>query len=214
MTRKKLKRKRIVREEDETPEKKVKLKYKLTSRSRKRRQRSSSGSPSNVIIVIFAISIVVVVGVILASPSGTSQGDNPIEYQISYSVTTIHEETIELSTYQGKSLIIYFSGVTCPPCQLHLPYLVDAYNYYKSGEIGMVSLDIGGSSIEALLEWEQNNGITWKVCQDSGLTLSTYFSVYSMPTLVVCDENGYELNRYIGAQTNETIWAIVESMIN
>ena len=214
MTRKRIKRKKLTKEGIPS-EKEVKLVYKPTSKARKRRGQSGSGIPTNLILGIVGVVIVVIVAGIIAVPVIPNQNGNPEEYQIPYSVTTIHDETIQLSSYQGKSFIIYFSGVHCVPCQQHLPNLVDAYDYYKtSDQIDLVSLDIGGSLIGELLVWEQDNDINWKVCQDSGLTLATYFSVFSMPTLVVCDENGYELNRYVGTQDNETIWAIFESAIS
>jgi peroxiredoxin len=201
-------------EESSTPQK-IPAKSKRTALKRiKRRRRGGSRISSNVMIGVFALIVVVVVGVILAAP-GPSTGNGGEEYQIPFTVTTIHGEEIELSTYQGISLILYFSGVSCVPCQVHLPYLVAAYNYYNNtNKLEVVSLDIGGSTVGELLGWESANGISWKVCQDSGLTISSHYSVYSMPTLIVCDENGYELTSYVGTQDNDTIWAIFESAVS
>jgi hypothetical protein len=206
----------MVSEEDPSAQKPESKPKKPSLKKIKRRTRSSSKTSPNVMIGIFGIIIVVVVGVILATPNvGQPNGGDLEEYQIPFSVQTIHGEGIELSAYQGRSLILYFSGVGCVPCQVHLPYLVDAYNHFNStGRLGMASLDIQGYSVAELLIWEQTNGVTWKVCQDTGLTISSYFSVYSMPTLVVFDENGYELDRYVGTQDNATIWAIFEDAVS
>lgn len=135
-------------------------------------------------------------------------------YALKGSVTTIHGQTYQLSSFQGKTLIIYFTGASCIPCKAQLPYLVSAYNKYKgTGKVDVVSLDIQGQSIEALKTWESDNGITWKVCQDTGYTISTQLSIYSMPTLVIFDKNGNELNRYVGQQTEATINQIFQDAV-
>ncbi|HUY00227.1 MAG TPA: TlpA disulfide reductase family protein [Candidatus Deferrimicrobium sp.] len=198
-------------QERESPQKRVSLK-----KIKRRRQQSSSLNISRLITVIGVIIVVVAVGFILIGNPNQENGNNGQgQYAIPYSVTTIHGETINLSTYYGKTVFYYFTGATCIPCKAQLPYLVDAYDYYKpTGKIEIFSFDIQGYSINDLLTWESDNHITWKVCQDSGLILSTYFSIAYMPTLVICDETGHEINRYIGANDNQTIWAIFESAIN
>ena len=199
------------REEKKPPQKRVTLK-----KIRRRRQQSGSFKYSNLILVIGVIIIVVAVGFILIETPNQENGNNSQgQYAIPYSVTTIHGETINLSTYYGKVVFYYFTGATCIPCKTQLPYLVDAYDSYKStGKIEIFSFDIQGHSINDLLTWESDNHITWKVCQDSGLILSTYFSIAYMPTLIICNETGHEINRYVGANNNQTIWDIFESEIN
>jgi peroxiredoxin len=144
----------------------------------------------------------------------TTTGGQTI-YALSGSVVTIHGVTIQLSSFQGKSLILYFTGASCIPCKAQLPDLVAAYNQYKStNKIEVISLDIQGQTIDALKTWESQNGITWNVCQDTGYALSSRFSIYSMPTLVILNVNGIEVNRYVGQQTQATINTIFQNAAN
>jgi len=165
--------------------------------------------------VIVPIVIIAIVTLIFVSPTtiNTLSGGSTTNYKIPYTVNTISNEKITLSDYQGKGVIFYFTGASCIPCKAQLPYIVNAYNSYKStGKIQVFSFDIQGNSISSLVAWKNDNGITWKVCQDTGMTMSTYFSIYSMPTLVVCDKNGNEINRYVGSQNESTINSIFASL--
>lgn len=169
----------------------------------------------SLLTAIVGVAAIAVVALIVVSPAAFDpmQGGTTT-YRIPYTVTTIYNEKIKLSNYQGKGVIFYFTGADCIPCKAQLPYIVDSYNNYKStGKIEVFSFDIQGKTVSELIAWKNDNGITWKVCQDTGATMSGYFSIYSMPTLVVCDKNGNEVNRYVGAQSESTIQAIFSSLI-
>ena len=224
MSKNRIKRKRIsgeqtnekessqgkTRQEQEPPQKRVSLK-----KTKLRRHRSGSFKYSNLVLGIGVIIMVVAVGFILIGTPNPEKGNNDQgQYIIPYSVTTIHSETINLSSNYGKAVIYYFTGASCIPCKTQLPYIVDAYDYYKlTGKIEIFSFDIQGTSNSSLIIWESDNHITWKVCQDSGLILATYFSIMYMPTLIICNETGHEVNRYVGANDNQTIWNIFQSAI-
>ena len=192
---------------------------------------SSGGVVSCFLLICIIIGAGVVIGIAVSENASNNNNNittlpthtsntNPTTtssvstYALTGSVTTIHGTTIQLSNFQGKTLILYFTGASCIPCKAQLPYLVAAYNQYKStNKAEVISLDIQGQTVSALLSWESENGITWNVCQDTGYTLSTRFSVYSMPTLVILNKNGNEINRYVGAQSQETINAIFQSVV-
>ena len=170
---------------------------------------------STPLTIIFGVVAIAVVAFIVVSPATfnfTPSGPTT-SYKIPYTVTTVYDENIKLSDYQGKGIVYYFTGASCIPCKAQLPYIVNAYNTYKStGKIEVFSFDIQGTSTASIIAWKNDNGITWKVCQDTGMTMSSYFSIYSMPTLVICDKNGNEVNRYVGAQSESTINSIFAAL--
>jgi len=171
-------------------------------------------TPLMIIGAVIAIAVVALIIVGLSTINMT-WGGSTTDYKIPYTVKTIYNENIKLSDYQGKGVIFYFTGAACIPCKAQLPYIVDSYNTYKStGKIEVFSFDIQGKTVAELITWKNDNGITWKVCQDTGATMSGYFSIYSMPTLVICDKNGNEINRYVGAQSESTIQAIFASLVS
>ncbi|MHA1727848.1 MAG: TlpA family protein disulfide reductase [Promethearchaeota archaeon] len=137
--------------------------------------------------------------------NSSNNDDNPqqTEYALQYDVNTIDGNTISLSDYQGKTLILYFTSVHCEPCKLDLPYLTSAYNTYKNtGNVEFISIDIGGSSTSQIEEWREDNDITWNVCSGTG-TLANHFSIAYTPTYIILDEDGNEIDRKIGAIGNE-----------
>lgn len=136
-------------------------------------------------------------------------------YGIPYRVTNIDGASFSMSVYRGKTLLVYFTGASCIPCKAQLPYIINGYNTYKgTGKVEVISFDIQGNSIASLKDWRTTNGITWQICQDSGLTVGSFFSVSVMPTLIVCDEDGHEITRYIGQQTEQTINNIFINAVN
>ncbi len=132
----------------------------------------------------------------------TTQGD----YGIPYTVTSCYGETIPLSQYQGKILVMMFWGTRCPACEIQTPRLVNVYNEFKKGgQVEIVSLEVQGASSDTLIQWGESNMVMWKNCPDTGVKIASHYSIASIPTTIIFDENGGELQRFIGAQTEETL---------
>jgi cytochrome oxidase Cu insertion factor (SCO1/SenC/PrrC family) len=191
----------------------------------KLKKKRSIRSPLSIIFIVALILVVSssIIGINTGNDNFTNVNNNsglPTDededsgtYGLSQTVTTVDGDTFSLSVYDGKPLIIYFSGVECPACNLELPYLVDAWNNHKSsGRFNMICFDIEGSTVGEIKDWMSDNGVTWDCCQDTGYQMSSDFSVYSMPTLVIINSNGYESDRYVGAQSESTINTIFDNL--
>ncbi|MHA1734027.1 MAG: TlpA family protein disulfide reductase [Promethearchaeota archaeon] len=151
------------------------------------------------------------------NPSGNQPADDgstptTSQYGTPYTVTTIEGASIPLSNYKGKVLVLYFWGISCPACSQQTPDLVSVYDDLKSdGGVEVVSLDIDGDSDGDLAQWQSDNGVTWKNCRDSGLELSSHFSIAYKPTTIVLDKDGNEARRFVGATSSDEIKAAIEA---
>lgn len=61
-----------------------------------------------------------------------------------FTLTTFNDETFKLSDYQGKTVILDFMAVSCPPCHDQMPEL-QAVKEEKGDAIVILSIDVYGA---------------------------------------------------------------------
>lgn len=102
------------------------------------------------------------------------------------------ELQVPISTLIGKTIGLYFSAHSCPPCAKFTSKLIPVYNNLKAQdaefEIVLVSLDLNPESFE-----ECYKGMPWLALPHDGefsKSLSRYFDVQGIPTLVIIGPDG------------------------
>lgn len=105
---------------------------------------------------------------------------------------SVNGDTIRLSSFKGKVVLIDFWASWCGPCRTSNRQLAKLYSKYKDKgfEIYGVSFDEGKSAWEKAIKKDK---ITWvQVNDDTGSASKTAnaWDVYQIPTSFVMDKEG------------------------
>ena len=89
------------------------------------------------------IGLIVLIGIALLSifwgrQCATSETQ---ETAPDFSLSTINGETLKLSDFKGKVIILDFWATRCPPCRREIPDFIKLYDNYKAH--GLVIIGIG-----------------------------------------------------------------------
>lgn len=111
-----------------------------------------------------------------------------------FSQKTPDGQTIKLSEFRGKYLLVDFWASWCRPCRQENPYLVKAYEQFKDKnfEILGVSLDNPGGR-EAWTNAIKKDGLTWTQVSDlQGWknAVAVQYGILSIPQNLLLDPNG------------------------
>jgi len=101
-------------------------------------------------------------------------------------------ETVSLSDFKGKYLLIDFWASWCAPCREFNPEMVKLYNKYHD-----MGLDILGISLDKNAEdWKKaitDDGLVWHHVSDLKYwdnEISRYFGINSIPAIILVDRDG------------------------
>jgi thiol-disulfide isomerase/thioredoxin len=117
-----------------------------------------------------------------------------------FSAKTIAGETLQLSDFKGKVIILDFWGSWCGPCRAANPTLVSLYNTYANAPFRQIKgFDIISVGVETdAAKWQKaitQDGLIWKnhVCdfQRFDSPIVKMYGVSAIPTSFLIDENGY-----------------------
>ncbi|KKB33536.1 redoxin domain-containing protein [Bacillus thermotolerans] len=131
-----------------------------------------------------------------------------------FELTTLAGETVKLSDYQGKKVILNFWATWCPPCKAEMPHMQNFYEENKDKGVEIVAvnltdLDNGRSEIESFVK---EYGLSFDIPLDEKGTIGTQYQAFTIPTSYVIDSNGIITQKIIGPMDENMMADLTESI--
>jgi len=194
----------------------------MSSRSKKTRKRKEKRVSSGEIIVGLVILVIAVWGVYsLTQPSSTqtttttsSSGAPDFALPVVGS-NGLTGQTVTLSSFRGKVVLLEFMVPWCPHCQDMAPVLEKLYQQYGSQNVVFLSVSgawpeqAGGppASASDAAQFMRVYGASWTFVYDSSNSVFNKYGVTATPTFFIIDKNGMVANTYQGEVAENTLAA-------
>lgn len=125
-------------------------------------------------------------------------------------------ESVSLSDYSGKVVILNFWASWCPPCKAEMPEFNKMNDELKeSKDVILLTINLTDGQRETkekALKFLKENNYYFPVLFDEDGIAAGIFGIQSIPTTAIIDKEGY-LNDYImGATTKYTVLKSVEGV--
>lgn len=107
---------------------------------------------------------------------------------------------MSLASYRGKVVILDFYATWCGPCIQSIPHLVNLQSRYKSNDLKIIGLNVGGPDDPAKVQaFAKALRITYELgIPDDAMTEKYLFDNDSIPQTFIIDRDGKAVNRFIG----------------
>lgn len=117
-----------------------------------------------------------------------------------FELNTLEGETVKLSDYRGKKVILNFWATWCPPCKAEMPHMQKFYeeNKDKGVEILAVNLTNMDKGVEEVKTFVKENGLTFPIPLDEEGNAGTTYQAFTIPTSYILDENGVITKKIVG----------------
>ncbi len=121
---------------------------------------------------------------------------------------TLDGETVQLSDFLGKKVILNFWTTWCPPCQEEVPELQKFYEETMNhDEVVLLGLNITKDDlgIDVIHQFREYYGITYPILLDENREITDKYEILTIPTTYIIDENGNLEKQIIGPLTNDML---------
>uniref|UniRef100_A0A7C4TCJ4 TlpA family protein disulfide reductase n=1 Tax=candidate division WOR-3 bacterium TaxID=2052148 RepID=A0A7C4TCJ4_UNCW3 len=132
---------------------------------------------------------------------------------LDFTLKSIDGETVSLSDFKGKVVLLDFWATWCPPCRRSIPHLISLYEKYK--DRGVIIIGISSEEEGTIRNFRDENGITYPLLLGTSEVFQKY-KVSAIPHTVFIDKKGKERKTQIGF-ADELIpefEALIEKLVN
>jgi peroxiredoxin/uncharacterized membrane protein YphA (DoxX/SURF4 family) len=105
------------------------------------------------------------------------------------SLPTVTGDTLELSRYRGKAVLLTFWSMTCPSCQKKMPLLQKAFDRMDAGKISIITVH-GPGREAAIKSYCTSQGLTLPVLLDLQGDAGAQYNVMQLPATFILDQSG------------------------
>lgn len=117
-----------------------------------------------------------------------------------FELKTLTGETVKLSDFKGKKVMLNFWATWCPPCKAEMP---EMEQFYKEANQDITILAVNLDPENDVKGFIAKNGITFPILLDSEDKVNRVYQIVSIPTTYFIDGSGVIQNKFTGAMQKD-----------
>ncbi|MUK87233.1 thiol-disulfide oxidoreductase ResA [Ornithinibacillus sp. L9] len=158
--------------------------------------------------VILAVMLVAIIYALVSNMDKDNTiyrvGDQAPDFQLEQINHNNEIETIRLSDYEGKGVMLNFWGTWCPPCEAEMPYMQELYPKYKEKGIEIIAVDLNDTRLN-VKQFIDKYELTFPVPFDNKGVVSDLYKIGPMPTTYFISPDGEIVEKVEGGLTLEKL---------
>jgi peroxiredoxin len=112
-----------------------------------------------------------------------------IPYAPDFTLPSLNGETVSLSDFLGKPVMLTFWTTNCPACEFQTPYIQAFYNEWSDQDIAVLTINAGDSAAR-VQDYITSHKLTYPVLLDQQTTVAQEYGVPGVPMTFFIDAEG------------------------
>ncbi len=112
---------------------------------------------------------------------------------------TLDGETVRLSQYRGKVVVLNFWATWCPPCLAEMPSMEKLYRMFPDGDLVMLAVNTEEDGAEILPGFLKSHPHSFAILLDPEADAQQAYGVFRFPESFIIGRDGRVVDMVIGA---------------
>jgi cytochrome c-type biogenesis protein len=126
-----------------------------------------------------------------ARPVGSAYGD------YDFTLTTVDGDTVSLSDYEGKVVLVNFWATWCGPCVVETPALVRMYHKYKRQGFAVIGVALQSEDV-GVQDFVRKYNIPYAIGRDPSDEIGLRYGVFALPSSFLFSLDGKVQRAFTG----------------
>ncbi len=114
-----------------------------------------------------------------------------------FALQSISGDTVKLSEFKGRIVILDFWATWCPPCKKEIPGYIRLKNTYPDSVLEIIGVTLE-RNIGKVIDFKERVGVNYPLVMPNRAILQEYGNIQAIPTTFVIDRKGRIYRRYVG----------------
>ena len=133
-------------------------------------------------------------------------------YVPDFTLQSIDGESVTLSDFRGKPVMLTFWAIQCPACGLQAPYMQAFYDEWSSEKVAVLSINVGDGAA-VVQDFVSSQGFTYPVLLDPQGMVAQAYGIPGIPMTFFIDAEGIAKAYKIGPfQSPEEIESALDTV--
>jgi thiol-disulfide isomerase/thioredoxin len=132
-----------------------------------------------------------------------------------FALESLHGETVHLSDFHGKVVLLNFWATWCAPCKILTPWLVDLQNQYRPQGLEIIGIALDEDATKAEIgELADKERVNYVVLIGDEKVAESYGGVPAMPDTFFIGRDGQIVNRIIGLKGKDELEGSIKKALD
>jgi peroxiredoxin len=130
-----------------------------------------------------------------------------------FTLLNLQNETVSLSDFRGKVVILNFWATYCPPCRVEIPDFIRLQDQYGKDGLVVLGISTDPNGDQILPRYVQAMEINYPILLATSKVIEDYGNIYALPVTFVVDRDHKILKQYTGMVTQDELTPIVQKAL-
>ena len=139
-----------------------------------------------------------------AEPEGPVQGPRIGKLAPDFRLPNLEGQSISLSDFRGKPVLINFWASWCGPCLYEMPFIQEIFEEWSDQGLVILAIDMG-ESLATVKDFLQSHNFSFPVLLDIDQDVALEYNIRGIPTTFFIDKDGIIREIFFGAFPDKEI---------
>jgi peroxiredoxin len=131
-----------------------------------------------------------------------------------FTLTDANGQSVKLSDYRGKVVLLNFWATWCGPCQIEIPWFVEFEQQFKSKGLEVVGVSMDDDGWKAVKPYLASHKVNYRVLLGDETVSQLYGGLDALPTTFMIDREGkFAFSPHIGLAGKDEYLSQIQSLL-